>query len=200
MSVPLLTSLSEKEQEDNYFLKAHDVVPLKSEFKPTMKVLSRKPNAKTGTTLDGIGQLNLEDDDDEDDDATKIVLTPEQQKEKAQREREEKAKAYEQRRRELFGNGDNLNGAASSKKTGPGSPRNQSRANRGNNNDSRPSSAASSRARPQLFDPSESAKPDFMRPQREVQPSEMQPIRQPIMPNASGQKGFGFASRGGRTD
>ena len=163
-----------------------------------MKVLSRKPNAKTGTTLDGIGQLNLEDDDDEDDDATKIVLTPEQQKEKAQREREEKAKAYEQRRRELFGNGDNLNGGASSRKTGPGSPRNQSRANRGN--DSRPSSAASSRARPQLFDPSESAKPDFMRPQREDQPSEMQPIRQPIMPNASGQKGFGFASRGGRTD
>ena len=163
-------------------------MPLKSEFKPAVKVLSRKPILARGAGgANGIGGLSLDDDDDED--APKVELTPEERRQKSQKEREEKQKAYEERRRELFG-ADSSSQNASGKRGG--SPRNQSRANR--SGDSRPASSASN-AR-QLFDPNESTKPDSMRPTK-VQTAENSPIRQPRAPDGSGRGGFGFTNRGG---
>ncbi|KAL9130989.1 MAG: hypothetical protein Q9217_000978 [Psora testacea] len=177
--------------EDNFFLKTQGIVPLKDEFKPAMKVLSRKPT-KPANAADGLGQLTLDDDDD-DDLSEKNAMTPEERLKKAQKEREEKQKAYEERRRELFGNDDRLSSTASKR---DGNSRNQSRANQGS--DSRPSSAASNKPR-QLFDPNDSAKPDNLRLQKkEAVPNTMQPVREPRAPDGSGRGGFGFAPRGGR--
>ncbi|KAG8533311.1 uncharacterized protein KY384_002094 [Bacidia gigantensis] len=188
----LLKLYSEKEQ-NNYFLETQGVVPLKSDFKPTMTVLSRKPPTKVSKSIDGLGQVGL-DDDDEDDEAAKNVLTPEEQMQKTQREREEKQKAYEERRRELFGKDSSTSRQSSAK--APSSPRNQSRANRGEN---RPTSSASQKTR-QLYDPNESAKPDAFRPQKkDPHLSENHPVREPRAPDGSGRGGSGFAPRGGRS-
>ena len=166
-------------------------MPLKEEFKPAVKVLSRKPTKPIGT-VDGFGQLSIDDDDD-DDASEKNVMTPEERVKKAQKEREEKQRAYEERRRELFGH-DEKTSSPVSKSTG--SSRNQSKANRVT--ESRPSSSASSKNRQLLYDPNESAKPDNLRPQRrETVTNEMQPMREPKVPDGSGRGGFGFAPRGG---
>lgn len=174
-------------QEENYFLKSQGVVPLKSEFKPAVQVLSRKPTAKSANALDGLGQSNIDDDED-DDESNKNVMTAEERKQKAQREREEKQKAYEERRRELFGPENPVFNYAMGKKGG--SPRNQSRV-------SRPSSSASSRTR-QLYDPHDSMKPDHVGIQkRETPANDIRPTREPRAPDGSGRGGFGFAHRGG---
>ena len=194
MGIILTILLSEKHQEENYFLKTQGVVPLKTEFKPAMKVLSRKPVTKPANPVDGIGQLNI-DDEEEDEGDNKDVMTPEQQKQKTQREREEKQKAYEERRRELFGRDSQPVNPVVGRRGG--SPRNQSRSSRAL--DSRPSSSASNKNR-QLYDPHESPKPDNLRPQRmEPQTSENRPTREPRAPDGSGRGGFGFAPRGGHS-
>ena len=183
--------LSEK-TENNFFLKTQGILPLNEEFKPAMKVLSRKPTKPANTDKE-LGQLSIEDNDDDDDVSEKNAMTQEERLKKAQKEREEKQKAYEERRRELFGKDENLSTPVPRRE---GNSRNQSRANRGN--ESRPSSAASNKTR-QLYDPNESAKPDNMRPQRKEAASyECQPVREPRAPDDSGRGGFGFAPRGGR--
>ena len=188
-----LIRISSEKEDDNFFLKTQGVIPLKSEFKPTMKVLSRKPAAKTPTAVEGMGQLTLEDDD-EDEDASKDLMTPEERQRKAQREREEKQKAYEERRKELFGKDRSEVGPSSGRKND--SPRNQSRVKYVS--ESRPSSAASNKSR-QLYDPNQSAKAEHLRMQKkDFQLDESQPIREPKPPSSSGRGGFGFASRGRR--
>ena len=172
-------------------MKTQGVVPLKSEFKPTVKVLSRKPTSQTTNGPPGVDQLGL-NEDDEDQDTTKTALTPEERMQKAQKEREEKQRAYEERRRELFGKDSSQSTSVSNKKGA--SPRNQSRNNR--NNDSRPSSSTSIKTR-QLFDPNESAKPENLRPQKkESQLREIHPIREPKAPDGNGFAGFGASKRG----
>ncbi len=189
-----LTRNASERPEDNFFLKTQGVVPLKTEFKPAMKVLSRKPAPKSAGPA-RIGQLSLDDDDDEEDDSGKSTLTPEERIAKAQREREEKQKAYEERRRELFGEGEGSPATSTTPKKDSNS-RNHSRATRGN--ESRPSSSASNKTR-HLYDPNESAKPESLRVQKkEPVPGEIQPIREPKAPDGSGRGGFGFAPRGCR--
>ena len=192
----MLTTTRER-PEDNFFLQTQGVVPLKSEFKPQMKVLSRKPvqPATSSNPKGPMASLNLEDEDEDEDDSNKNNMTPEERLQKAQRERDEKQKAYEERRRQLFGNKEpSATQAKPSGKTG--SPRAQSRVKGGS--DSRPSSAASNKTR-QLYDPNESAKPDSLRPQTKVSSQhEIQPVREPKAPDGSGRGGFGFAPRGGR--
>ena len=95
--------------ETFHFLAAKgDDVPLKTEFKPTVKVLSRKPAAKMVSRHDpesGMMRMSLEDDglDDEETAAKKLVLSPEEQRVKTLREREEKQRRYEEVRERLFG-------------------------------------------------------------------------------------------------
>ncbi|KAL9104116.1 MAG: hypothetical protein Q9163_000918 [Psora crenata] len=177
--------------QDNFFLQTQGIVPLK-EFKPAMKVLSRKPT-KPVNIADGLGQLGVDDEDDEEV-SVQNAMTPEERLRKAQKEREDKQKAYEERRRELFGKEDKTPSPTSKR---DGTSRNQSRASRGN--ESRPPSAASNKAR-QLYDPNEYAKPASMRPQKkELTMPEIQPVREPRAPDGSGRGGLGFAPRGGRT-
>lgn len=196
---------------DSYYVNTRDEVPFKTEFKPAMKVLSRKPISKITNASDpasGIGQLSLEDEDEDDDgDQKKGVMTVHERQQKAQRDREEKQRKYEEVRERLFGTD-----AAEVKKTfgittlpkqrPDGDSRHQSRSRGGG--EARPSSAGSKSR--QLFDPMYTAKTDSTYIQKRdgqtesgrSTPSEQLPIRNPKAPDGSGRGGFGFASRGGR--
>ena len=189
-----------EDPQDNFFLRSRDVVPLKSDFKPAMKVLSRKPASKPTPGTDpalGLGQLSVEDDDDDDEDeANKTTLTAEERKQKAQRERDEKQKKYEEVRQKLFGSDENSapSGPVASTAKRNGDSRNQSRNKRGG--DSRPSSSASNRNR-QLYDPNDTTRSSVLKKETMETPEDIQPIRNPRNPDSSGRGGF--APRGGRT-
>lgn len=182
-------------------------MPLKSVYKPTMKVLSRKP-ANTSTMSDavsGLGQLNVDDDEDDEEDGTrKPTMTLEERQAKAQKDREEKQRKYEEARQRLFG----ANKAGEKKSSGSigpaiskdGDSRRQSRNRDGA--DARPTSSAGTKAR-QLYDPSDTVKPDSTHSQKKdaqglsgrSTPNEQLPIRSPRGPDGSGRGGFGFVPR-----
>ena len=192
-----------EDPQDNFFLKSRDIVPLKTEFKPAVKVLSRKPEKKTLLGPDGIDQLNIDDDDESEDENKKHELTAEERREKAQRELEEKQKKYEEVKQRLFGSDQSpsTNAPSGSKKNNSknSSPsRNQNR-NR-NSRDSRPSSSSSNKAG-RLYDPNDTGKPgvsSVLRKETKAEQDEIQPIRSPRAPDTSGRGGFGFAPRGGK--
>ncbi|KAM0804018.1 hypothetical protein BDR22DRAFT_886306 [Usnea florida] len=193
-----------EDPQDNFFLKSRDIVPLKTEFKPAMKVLSRKPEKKPVASGEGIGQLNIDDDDDSEDENKKLELTVEERREKAQREREEKQKKYEEVRQKLFGNDQSSNATVTpspkknnSKNSSPS--RNQSR--NVNSRDNRPPSSSSNRTG-RLYDPNDTGRPgvsSVLRKETKAEPDELQPIRLPRAPDNSGRGGFGFAPRGGKS-
>lgn len=193
-----------EDPQDNFFLKSRDIVPLKSEFKPAVKVLSRKPEKKKSlAATEGIDQLNIEDDDESEDENKKPQLTAEERREKAQRELEEKQKKYEEVKQRLFGNdqSSSATAASSSKKNSSknSSPSRNQNWNK-NNRDSRPSSSSSNKTG-RLYDPNDSGKlgsSSVLRKETKVEPDEIQPIRSPRAPETSGRGGFGFAPRGGR--
>ena len=151
--------------KDSYFLHSRNDVPLKTEFKPAVKVLSRKPTPKAAGVADltGLQQLNLEDDDEDDDiDSGKTVMTLEERQQKALLEREEKQKKYEEARQRLFGAGGAVEihpGDSSAPPTpqqnGAARGRSKSRGGR----DTRPSPSTGNKSR-QLFDPNSAAKSD----------------------------------------
>lgn len=188
-------------------MNTRDDVPFKTEFKPAMKVLSRKPASKTAKSLTptlGVGQLTLEDedDDDEEDETKKSVMTAQERQQKAQRDREEKQRKYEEVRERLFGTDTADGKMASGQSTPPkqrldGDSRRQSRTRGGG--DGRPLSSAKTR---QLYDPVYAVKPDSTYIQKRdgqpdsgiSTPSEQLPIRNSKGPDGSG----GFAARGGR--
>ena len=189
-----------EDPQDNFFLKSRDIVPLKSEFKPAMKVLSRKPDKKSAANVEGMGQLNIDDDDESEDENKKHELTAEERREKAQREREEKQKKYEEVRQKLFGNDQSASTTAAS---GPkkNTSKNSSPSRNKNSRDSRPSSSLSNKVG-RLYDPNDTGKPgvsSVLRKETNVEPNELQPIRSPRAPDHSGRGGFGFAPRGGKT-
>ena len=185
-------------------------MPLKTDFKPAVKVLSRKPTPNAAGAVDsaGLQQLNLEeeDDDDEKDPATNVMSLEERQQ-KALLDREEKQKKYEEARQRLFGSGSiNENKPAegattvSAQQNGVTRGLNKGRGGR----DSRPSSSTGSKTR-QLFDPNHTAKLDSASIQKQENqpkfssstPVEQHIIRNPRGPEKSGERGFGFAPRGG---
>jgi hypothetical protein len=197
-------------------------VPLKTAFKPAVKVLSRKPAPKVVTRNDpvsgAVSQLTIANDDesDESDDATtKNALSLEERKRKAQREREEKQRKYVEVRERLFGTtaattGGVAVGSGTSSPTGNVTPPGAGgRAkNRGARGDGRPSSSLGSSSKVQnrqLYDPSYTVKPDSVFIQKrdtpDLQPAqgEEQPVRAPRGPDGSGRGGFGFAGRGGKS-
>ena len=89
-------------------MEARDNVPLKSEFKSSVKVLSRQvkvasPSRKAHGS-EGAGNTAVADEDDSDDDAAKKpALSVAERQEKARREREEKQRKYQEAREKLFG-------------------------------------------------------------------------------------------------
>ena len=192
-----------EDPQDNFFLRSRDVVPLKTEFKPAMKVLSRKPEKNSSAGVEGIDQLNIDDDDESENENKKHELTAEQRREKAQRELEEKQKKYEEAKQRLFGTDQSSSAiaASSSRKSNSknSSPSRNQNWNK-NSRDSRPSSSSSNKAG-RLYDPNDTGKPgasSVLRKETKVEPNELQPIRSPRAPDASGRGGFGFAPRGGK--
>ena len=200
--------------ENPYYINSRNDVPLKTEFKPAMKVLSRMPAPTVVTRTDpvsGLEQLTIEDDEDDDEDDTRRnTMTMEERQQKAQREREEKQRKYEEVRERLFGagvsgttSGTATPGQVTPPKAGPGwegKPRGRSKGDR----DGRPSSSVDSKTRP-LYDPNYTVKSESVYIQkREAQssgsgrstPVEQQLIRNPRGPDGSGRGGFGFATRG----
>ncbi|KAF1357028.1 hypothetical protein BDV97DRAFT_365716 [Delphinella strobiligena] len=205
-----------EEPERFHFLEAKGHVPAKTtDFKPTVKVLSRKPQiAKPQPDPTGhMAGLIIDDGDDseEEDRKRKEADFLERQK-KAQLEREEKQRKYAEVRERLFGSPASASAspsrepsAASQNRSGLNmDSRNSSRKGRARGGkESSPASATHSPARhahaKQLFDPGYVAKPKPHRP-RPTGPREEQPIRAPRGPENSGRGGFGFAPRGGRSD
>jgi hypothetical protein len=148
----------QRSAEEFPFLEARNDVPLKTEFKPAVKVLSRKPAPKLVARNDpvsGLEQLTVEDDEEESEgDVKKNMLSLEERKQKAQREREEKQRKYGEVRERLFGASGTGSGTSSPGNVTPpkgGEPKSRTK-NKGGR-DSRPSSSAGSKSR-QLYDPS----------------------------------------------
>lgn len=196
--------------KDSYFLHTRNDVPLKTEFKPAVKVLSRKPTPKAAGVADltGLQQLNLEDEDDDDDnDSGKTVMTLEERQQKALLEREEKQKKYEEVRQRLFGPGGSSESQPGESSTFPpqqnGAARGRSKSRGGR--DTRPSPSTGNASR-QLFDPNSTAKPDSAYIQKKESPPKSgssTPVKQQIIrnprnpPENTGTASFGFMPREG---
>ncbi|KAL8721686.1 MAG: hypothetical protein Q9225_001686 [Loekoesia sp. 1 TL-2023] len=199
-------------QNQNFFLASRTEVPLKSEFQPAMKVLSRKPT--TADAALGVGQLSLDNDDlDEDENQTKErALTAEERQLKAQQEREEKQKKYEEARQRLFGVGNASAVKSSGSITPPrqranGESRGMSKSRGARDGRHMISSGSGVGAARQLYDPNDNSRPDSSYVQKKDRtptasgrstPNEQQPIRSPRGPDGSGRGGFGFVPRGGK--
>lgn len=196
-------------------LQAHDYmnalstnVPLKTEFKPALRVLSRKPAAKTTTVIDpltGLAKLVLEDEGDDDQQISQVQMTPEELRLKAQQDREEKQRRYDEARRRILGSGSSEPAAdAGSGRGKPARGRGGSNQNRSGRGEASRSSNSQSGTK-ELFDPNYSPKPDMLRSAEGSQPTsgkstpkpEDQIVRKPRGPDASGRGGFTFAGRRG---
>lgn len=95
---------SAEEPETFHFLAAHDQVPLKSEYKPALKVLSRKPVPLMIEQIDPVtGLLKLKLGDDEDDEEKIDKTSPQELRQRALKEREEKQKRYDLARARILG-------------------------------------------------------------------------------------------------
>lgn len=191
-----------EEPETPYFLAARDTVPFQSEFKPALKVLSRKPAPKLIQKVDpvtGLAKVTLEDDDEEE--TPKNGPSPEELRVRAQREREEKQKRYDEARARIMG--------TSSGTSSPGTitppiegGKGRGRGRGGRHDNQRPSSQSGSK---ELFDPNYTPKPGVHIQKRNGEGSrsgtstpreEEQVIRAPRGPDG---QGLGFAKRGGKS-
>lgn len=197
--------------ETPFFLAARDTVPLKSEFKPALKVLSRKPAPKVFARHDpvtGLARMTIYDDDDEEE-TKKDQRTPEELKLIAERQRVEKQKRYDEARARIMGTG---SGTSTPGTVTPPSNTEESKPSRGKgkgrggnrSENSRPSSQSGAK---ELYDPNYTPKSGVMIQKRNGTGSnsgrstprdEEQTIRAPKGPDGSG-RGFGFANRGGKT-
>ncbi|KAI0453651.1 hypothetical protein F5B21DRAFT_277657 [Xylaria acuta] len=180
---------AEAPPEPFHFLAARSEPPLATEFKPAVKVLSRKPAPKIITKRDpltgALSQLRVEDEGS-DEEKNKTQLTPEEIRAKQQREREEKQRRYEEVRAKIFGTAPTASGSGngSNPSSGTSTPGNATpprpsadgRGSRGRgrgrgghrHNDSRGDSGNGQRPGSQsgpntreLYDPSYSPKPGF---------------------------------------
>lgn len=180
---------------------------MKTEFKPALKLLSRKPAPKYVETFDpatGLSKMVLVDDD-ADDELKNKQPSPEELRLKALREREEKQKKYDEARARIMGTGSSTPAATAGTENGKG---NRGRG-RGRGTDSRQTNSQSGPSK-ELFDPSYTPKPGFTLQKaqnrngesssgRSTPRPEEQIVREPRGPDGTGRGGFGFASRGGKS-
>lgn len=211
---------SAEKLETFHFVETRNNIPLKSEFKPQMKVLSRKPKPTTNIngSIQANGMVEHFDEDDSEEEARKAqLLSLAERQQKAQREREEKQRKYAEVRERLFGSQSHTDPDPNSGRSSP-SRGGRTRATRGSRrggadvmgrNSQSASSADHSPARTpgqggkELYDPDYTSKvrPVFLQkrdPDSAVDLS--QPIRHPRGPDGSGRGGFGFVTRGGKTN
>ncbi|CAL3963656.1 unnamed protein product [Diplocarpon coronariae] len=196
-----------EEPETPYFLAAREAVPLTQEFKPALKVLSRKPTPNRVQKIDpltGLAKMTIEDDDD-DDEVKRDLRTPEELRLQAQRNREEKQRIYNEARARILGtpSGSSTPGVIAS-------PTEEGRAGRGRGRGRGAGRGETSRPQSQsgpkdLYDPNYTPKPGATIQKRTGEPprtgrstpkDEDHVIRAPRGPDGSGR---GFAHRGGRT-
>ncbi|EYE92677.1 uncharacterized protein EURHEDRAFT_532678 [Aspergillus ruber CBS 135680] len=160
-----------------HFLETQSNVPLKQEFKPTVTVLSRKPQASASRSAAtpsiataGMARLALVADDkveesDEEDEKNKAPEpTPEERQAIAMRSLEERQRKYEEVRERLFGSPSaNTSGTSTPRSATPPTRQNEGRGkgksrgggrdnNKENHKEKRDSSSTSSKSR-QLYDP-----------------------------------------------
>jgi hypothetical protein len=183
-------------------------VPLKTEFKPALKVLSRKPVVQKVDPVSGLAKMTLDDEEDEEE-QNKDTPTPEQVRLEAQRQRDEKQKRYEEARARIMGTN---SGSSTPQTVTPPIVQEDGKGNRGkgrgrdNGQDNRrPDSQPGPK---ELFDPNYTPKPGVSIQKRNGEASrlgasipraEEQVIRAPKGPDGTGRGGFGFANRGGKT-
>ncbi|CAM1506967.1 Fc.00g066080.m01.CDS01 [Cosmosporella sp. VM-42] len=208
-----------------HYLEANSNVPLANNFKPQVKVLSRKPVIAKRDPVTGLSQLTIDDDGDEP--KQEVQLTPEQIRAKQKKDHEDKQRRYEEARAKIFGSNPSSGASSPGTVTPPRSdgfaPRGRGRGRGGyrNNNENRQfdnrqfdnrRSANLSNSGRELYDPNSSPKPeasgqrlgnDISLPVRNATPREEQqqqqpPIRAPRGPDGSGRGGFGFARRGAK--
>ncbi|CZT05037.1 uncharacterized protein RAG0_11272 [Rhynchosporium agropyri] len=194
---------SADEPEVPYFLAAREAQapPLKQEFKPALKVLSRKPTPKMIQRVDpatGLAKMTIEDDEEEE--VQKDQPAQAELKARAEKARQEKQRKYDEARARIF-----VTGSGSSTPGNVTPPADSIRGKgrgRGNGRQEipRPQSQSGSK---ELFDPNYSAKPGYTPRNGETRRSgtstpkdEDQVIRAPRGPDSSGR---GFGNRGGRT-
>jgi hypothetical protein len=214
-------------KEQPIFLQTRAEPAYKTEFKPQMKVLARKPPPKIASrnveaTGVAMGNLKLHQNDDEDsdeEDRKKAALEFEERKARAIREREEKQRKYQEVRDKIFGasasevtkrpptSGD-VSSRNSSRGKGRGGGRQQEKEARTGGNGSNDQSPARAQ-RKQLFDPNYTEKPAssaFGQRRGNTEgsgrstPSEERPVRAPRGPDASGKGGFGFSLKGAKRE
>lgn len=210
----LLTAYNSETPETFHFLTAHDTVPLKTEFKPALKVLSRKPSPQIVTRQDpvtGLSQMTIENDEDEDEDLNKNRLTAEELRLKAQRDREEKQRKYEEARARLFGTPDTGSGSSRSGQLAPPTQGDEGRHTRvrgrgrgSNRQDCRGMETRDGTKK--LFDPNYTPKPgsvtikkrdeDGNPPGLSMGREAEQVIRAPRGPGGNGRANFGFINQG----
>lgn len=181
-------------------------MPLKQEFKPALKVLSRKPIVQRIDPATGLARLTLDDDDDEEE-QKKNQPTPEELRLKAQREREEKQRRYDEARARILGtpSGVSTPGSVTPPTEDGKEGRGKGRGRKADRQDiRRPDSQSSTK---ELFDPNYAPKSgvavqkrsgDSSRSARQAPRDDEQLIRSPKGPDGSGRGGFGFASRGAK--
>ena len=184
----------------NFVVETRNSVPLQSEFKPAVTVLSRKPAPTVIAKKDpvsGIDKLTIEDDD-EDDETKPKPLTLEERQAKAAKEREEKQRKYEEARERLFGTSGSVSGSGSNTPRATPSPsRASADKNKGRRRGSHPTSSSGSKSR-HLYDPNYAHKPDYVQKKENTVPDssktgdEEQVVRQPRGPDSSGRDGHGF--------
>ena len=194
--------------ETFHFLAARDNVPLKTEFKPALKVLSRKPVVQKVDPVSGLAKMILDDEEDEEE-QKKDKPTLEQLRLEAQRQRDEKQKRYEEARARIMGtnSGSSTPGTATppiGQEDGKGN-RGKGRGRDNRQDNRRPDSQPGPK---ELFDPNYTPKPgasiqkrngEASRPGASTPRAEEQVIRAPKGPDGTGRGGFGFANRGGKT-
>ena len=214
---------SAENPETFHFVDARNDVPLKSDFKPALKVLSRKPKTaqKNQLALGVHGGALAEDDDSEDEERRAIAASLADRQEKARIEREAKQKRYAEARERLFGSEVASSPTPVTERASPAAKQHDHRRDlrpsrrggtQGGHDSSQPSSADQSPARQptstrQLFDPNQGSRPLTLRQnssKADVTTTvssrvirETAPTRNPRGPDGSGRGGFGFASRGG---
>jgi hypothetical protein len=200
-SIPLgpdTTTTRRETPQTFHFVEARSEVPLKQDFKPPVKLLSRRPQIATRNSASsggidgavaGLGQLGLDDEDSDEDSNKRAVPTLEERQAIALKNREEKQRKYEEVRERLFGSPSaNTSGNSSPGSTTPprqfqsgeGRGKGKGRGGSGSGSGSggreyrekRDSSTASSTKSRHLFDPSTSAKTNGPSQQRrERQPT-----------------------------
>ncbi|THY47339.1 hypothetical protein D6C90_04531 [Aureobasidium pullulans] len=199
-----------EQPERSYFLETKGATPLNSDFKPQVRLLSRRPTPQIANRMAG---LNLEDEDDsEEEERKRQEASLAERQRKAAEERKEKERKYAEVRERLFGASDSSRDPSTSRTSSARGDRNSRRGNRGRGNrnggtprDSQSNSPADqSPARSiyqpnQLFDHTYEQKPRSIASPRPTGPRDEQPIRMPKGPDDSGRGGFGFAPRGGKT-